>query len=185
MNLTVQSENWAKRHKRKFDAVITLEDPDHRNGLRFHQQPSPAHLIQTYVDLDRPAPEPYCLWPIFKLATEDQVWEAIDFAQGRDSVLVHCRAGIGRSTAIALAILASQMGKGAEKEALSALLTIRPEAVPNLHIVGLADAVLGREGRLLETVRYWDSALPKNQRRRALNRQSHFTFYGLFLPDDA
>jgi predicted protein tyrosine phosphatase len=184
MKLVVSSYNWARTHKRNFEAVITLEDPDTRHPLRFHRQPAPAHLVLKFVDLDHPAPEPYAQWPVFKVATEEQVWEAIDFARGRESVLVHCHVGIGRSTAIALAILADQYGLGYEQDALKALLAIRPEAVPNLHIVALADDLLFRDGKLLEAVRYWDDSLPANQRRRKLNRASHFKYYGLFVPEE-
>lgn len=186
MKLTISSCNWAKRHKRKFDAIITIEDPDKRNGLRFYRDPHPAHLIQKYVDLDRPAPGAYAQWPILRLATENDVWEAIDFANGRENLLVHCEAGIGRSTAIALAILVSHLKTAGDHDdleqlALDRLLEIRPESAPNLHIVALTDKVLDRNGRLIHTVEKWDSTNVENQRRRKLNRRAHFNAVGLGL----
>jgi predicted protein tyrosine phosphatase len=70
-------------------------------------------------------------------------------------------AGIGRSGAARLAILADRLGPGQEADALAQLLTIRPEAVPNLALTRAADQVLGRGGRLTATV------LAENERRAA------------------
>jgi len=177
MRLVVNSYNWARRHKRDFEAVISLEDPDARRKLRFNRKPHPDHLILTFVDMDRPPPHPYCDWPVFTMADRSHVERAIEFGRDRESLLVHCQVGIGRSTAIALAVLASRIED--DDAALRELLSIRPEAVPNLHVVALADAILGRGGNLVRVVSEWDSGLARNRRRRDENRKSHFTYYGL------
>jgi len=176
MRLVVNSYNWARRHKRDFEAVISLEDPDARRKLRFTRKPHPDHLVLTFVDMDYPPPHPYCDWPVFTMAERSQVEQAIEFSRGRESLLVHCQVGIGRSTAIALAVLASRMD---DDTALRTLLEIRPEAVPNLHVVALADDILGRDGNLVRVVTEWDSGLARNRRRRVENRRGHFTYYGL------
>lgn len=176
MRLVVNSYNWARRHKREFEAVITLEDPDTRRKLRFSRNPHPDHLVLTFVDMDRPPPHPYCEWPVFTMADRSQVERAIEFGRDRESLLVHCQVGIGRSTAIALAVLASRMD---DEAALRTLLEIRPEAVPNLHVVALADNILSREGNLVRVVTEWDSGRAWNRQRRVENRRAHFTYYGL------
>ncbi|MBP2235193.1 putative protein tyrosine phosphatase [Sinorhizobium kostiense] len=60
-------------------------------------------------------------------------------------LLIHCLRGIGRSTALALGILARYM---APEAAAAALHALRPEAKPNRHVVGLCDAELGLKGKL-------------------------------------
>jgi predicted protein tyrosine phosphatase len=66
--------------------------------------------------------------------------------------LIHCHAGISRSTATALAILADRLGPGFEKEAVECLVraTEDNEPWPNATLVAHADALLGRGGRLCE-----------------------------------
>ncbi len=62
-------------------------------------------------------------------------------------LLVHCYAGVSRSTAAA-AILMAQRNPGREEQAFMALLEIRPRAWPNSRMVVLADAMLGRRGAM-------------------------------------
>ena len=77
-------------------------------------------------------------------------------AFGRDLVaepdphlLVHCHAGVSRSTAAMLLMLA-QAHPDREADALAAeLLRIRGKAWPNLRIVELGDEQLGRDGTLV------------------------------------
>jgi predicted protein tyrosine phosphatase len=67
-------------------------------------------------------------------------------------VLIHCEAGISRSTAAALILYACWLGPGREHEAMRRVLTTRPIAIPNRRMVELADHLLKRGGRLLEAV---------------------------------
>lgn len=192
--LVVSGVRWAQRHKRKFDAVLTLEDPalSGSNRLRFHRAPHPDHLVLRFVDMDRPAPPPYTEWPVFRLASRDDVEAGLAFGLRHERLLVHCHAGVGRSTAMALGILAARLGDGREDTALSELLRIRPEAVPNLHVVSLVDDILERGGDLLDAVVRWDGTRPENAVRRILNRRAHFSTAGIrsyvstprALPDD-
>jgi len=63
-------------------------------------------------------------------------------------LLIHCHAGISRSTATA-AIWMAQRHPGREDDAFAAIDTIRPRCWPNSLIVQYADEILGREGRLI------------------------------------
>lgn len=69
-------------------------------------------------------------------------------------LLVHCHAGVSRSTAVA-AVLMCQHAPGREREAFMRLAKIRPQAVPNQHVLDLADQALGRNGALLDALDHW------------------------------
>jgi len=79
-------------------------------------------------------------------------------AFGRDAgpdlrhLLIHCHAGISRSTAAMLMILAEASPEETEEATVQRLLRIRPQAWPNSRMVGFADALLGRDGRLTRAV---------------------------------
>src|SRR5882672_6158885 len=134
--LAVSGLTWARRHKREFDAVLTVEDPDLARwgtsaSLRFHRAPAPDHLILRFYDLDYPLPPPYHQ-PWMLLATLDDVRRALDFANQHDNLLVHCKAGVSRSTALVLAILTERLDD--PEAALQSLLVMQPNAVPNRHV---------------------------------------------------
>ncbi|MBD0273069.1 MAG: protein-tyrosine-phosphatase, partial [Acetobacteraceae bacterium] len=64
-------------------------------------------------------------------------------------LLVHCHAGVSRSTA-SMALVLAQGLPGADAERVFAeVLRIRPQAWPNLRIVEMGDALLGRGGALV------------------------------------
>ena len=60
-------------------------------------------------------------------------------------LLIHCHAGVSRSTAAA-AMLMAQHNPGREADAFLALLEIRHQAWPNTRMVDIADRLLGRQG---------------------------------------
>jgi predicted protein tyrosine phosphatase len=64
-------------------------------------------------------------------------------------VLVHCRVGVSRSTAIAYAILCQHSAPGMEMENLEYIQTLRDLVFPNRLIIELADKILKREGAML------------------------------------
>ena len=68
-------------------------------------------------------------------------------------LLLHCMAGASRSTAAGFAILCLVLGEGREPESLSLLLSIKPDAFPNMLVVKYADELLDRKGRMLEVLR--------------------------------
>jgi len=70
---------------------------------------------------------------------------------GARPMLVHCWAGVSRSTAAAYAIACAR-SRRPELELALALREASPGATPNPLIVALADARLGRGGRMIEAM---------------------------------
>jgi predicted protein tyrosine phosphatase len=79
----------------------------------------------------------------------------LDFASGwdrADPMLIHCYAGISRSTATAY-VTACLHNPGYDEEAIAvALRHASPTASPNRRFVALADAALGRNGRMSKAI---------------------------------
>ncbi|MGQ0741492.1 MAG: tyrosine phosphatase family protein [Alphaproteobacteria bacterium] len=67
-------------------------------------------------------------------------------------LLVHCWAGISRSTAAALIMLCDIHGPGHELDIAKSLRARAPHAHPNRLMIRHADAIMGREGRLIAAV---------------------------------
>lgn len=87
-------------------------------------------------------------------ATEDDIRRIVNLAEQLRSesgtLLIHCEAGISRSTATALIIYACWLGHGREDEAMQRVIAQRPYSIPNRRMVALADKLLALDGRLLE-----------------------------------
>ncbi|MEZ5959473.1 MAG: hypothetical protein R3C30_03475 [Hyphomonadaceae bacterium] len=79
----------------------------------------------------------------------------LDFVSGWDRaqpILIHCYAGISRSTATAF-ITACAQNPGADEEAIAlALRQASPSASPNRRFIAMADAELGRSGRMSRAI---------------------------------
>lgn len=89
-------------------------------------------------------------------ASEQQVKEFIAFVETWDRrapLVIHCWAGISRSTAGAY-VAACALNPEADEYRMAALLRERsPSATPNQRIVAIADKLLGRDGRMIEAIR--------------------------------
>ena len=92
-------------------------------------------------------------------ATEEDVRGIIQLAEQLRSesgtLLIHCEAGISRSTATALIIYACWLGPGREDEAMRRVGTQRRYAIPNRRMVAIADNLLALDGRLLQARDKW------------------------------
>ncbi|KQV38307.1 MULTISPECIES: protein-tyrosine-phosphatase [unclassified Rhizobium] len=86
-------------------------------------------------------------FPAAIIALFDRLNGELDTEASR--ILVHCHAGVSRSTAFAYGILADRFGAGRETEAFEALLTIVNKPWPNRRIVEIFDHHWGRDGRML------------------------------------
>lgn len=68
-------------------------------------------------------------------------------------VLIHCGAGVSRSTAAGLLILTYHMGRGHELLAVNRMLDFRKCARPHAGMVVMGDAILKRDGALVDAYR--------------------------------
>jgi predicted protein tyrosine phosphatase len=68
-------------------------------------------------------------------------------------LLIHCHMGVSRSTAAMATILAQANPDAGEDEIFQHLEQIRPQIWPNSLMIGYADELLGRGGRLVEALR--------------------------------
>jgi len=64
-------------------------------------------------------------------------------------LLIHCHAGVSRSTASAALILAQARPDRPAREALEAVAQLRPRAWPNLRILEFGDELLSRNGEIV------------------------------------
>ena len=125
-----------------YDGVITIEDSSIDEPLRIDESDCPQ-LVLCFDDIASPKDE----WIMPK---ERHVRSALEFADelGGGSLLIHCHAGISRSSGIALAIIAKGLGPGKEKQALIELEKINPNCAPNALLVWFIDEILDRGGAL-------------------------------------
>jgi predicted protein tyrosine phosphatase len=70
----------------------------------------------------------------------------------RAPLVVHCFAGISRSTATAFMAVCALNPERDENDIANAIRAASPSASPNRLIVQLADRALGREGRMIRAV---------------------------------
>ncbi len=89
------------------------------------------------------------------LPAEEHVEEVIAFARAWDQaepLLIHCWAGVSRSTAAAFITACALSESGREFTIARTLRARSPTATPNALMVSVADRLLGREGRMIEAV---------------------------------
>jgi predicted protein tyrosine phosphatase len=88
--------------------------------------------------------------------SEDDVARLLAF--GRDlmaeprndaHLLVHCHAGISRSTASMALVLAQALPAMSAGEVMREIVRIRPKAWPNLRIIEIGDGMLSRNGEIV------------------------------------
>lgn len=72
------------------------------------------------------------------------------------NLLIHCQAGISRSTAAAFIILNTIAGPGYETVCLNKVYHARCQMLPNELMVSLADDILVRNGAMLTTIRRYN-----------------------------
>jgi predicted protein tyrosine phosphatase len=102
-------------------------------------------------------------YPGFEACTPQHIATVLEFgervhAAPGSHVLVHCHAGISRSTAAA-AILMCQHAPGQEEEAFLKLLGMRKHGWPNTRMVEFADDLLKRDGALMRGLVAYRKAL--------------------------
>ncbi|MFA6266964.1 MAG: protein-tyrosine phosphatase family protein [Pseudolabrys sp.] len=91
----------------------------------------------------------------YNVPAHDHVVRLIDFAQRWDRsapMVVHCFAGISRSTAAAFTAACALNPQRDEAEIARAIRAASPTAAPNKRIVAIADEILARDGRMVRAV---------------------------------
>ena len=89
------------------------------------------------------------------LPCDEHVTRLIDFVRGWDRakpLVVHCFAGISRSTAGAYVAACALNPRRDEMTIAHELRRASATATPNLRIVSLADRMLGRDGRMVAAI---------------------------------
>lgn len=121
-------------------AAFAAYDPHHRLTLRFHDIIGP--------------------WPGWEAPERAHVEQLVAFGAELDAaggglrhLLVHCHAGISRSTAALATLLARHTKLGDEPAIFARIREIRPIAWPNSRMIGFADELLERGGRLNAALR--------------------------------
>lgn len=134
--------------------VLSIIDPDIPEPEAFRVYAPHRRLELRFHDIIDPMPG-------WIAPRAEDVARLLDF--GRDlaaeaeragaHLLVHCHAGISRSTAAATLLLVQARPERPAEEALLAVAAVRPRAWPNLRIIELGDALLGRGGEIVAAAR--------------------------------
>src|ERR1700761_7541859 len=91
----------------------------------------------------------------FVAPADTHIAQVLDFVRGWDRtapLVVHCYAGISRSTASAFATVCALNPHRDEIAIARQIRLASPTATPNIRIVSLADRMLGREGRMVAAI---------------------------------
>jgi predicted protein tyrosine phosphatase len=91
----------------------------------------------------------------FVAPSDSHIEQVLNFVRGWDRsapLVVHCYAGISRSTASAFAAACALNPHRDEIAIARQIRQASPSAIPNRLIVSLADRALGREGRMLRAL---------------------------------
>lgn len=122
---------------------------------------SPYDTFPTFADL---APDLHLQVPIHDIVDDVGEWRApessdaervIRFVEPWDRanpLLIHCWAGISRSTASAFIAACVHNPEASELTIARAVRDASPTASPNRRLVAHADAILGRDGRMIAAV---------------------------------
>jgi predicted protein tyrosine phosphatase len=134
-------------HRDRPSHLVTLLSPEHMidtpAGIEAERH---LRLAVNDVAETRDSEAPPAEAHIEKLLAFGRAWTA------DAPILVHCWAGISRSTAAAYILLCDRHGSGTETEIAKALRYRAPHACPNPLMIRLADAMLERDGRMIDAI---------------------------------
>lgn len=132
--------------------VLSILDPGHPEPAAFGAYGEHERLELRFHDII----DPYLGQTLPQRADVERI-----LAFGRDllaepagvgHLLVHCHAGISRSTAALTMMLAQARPDRPAAEVVAAVVGIRRKAWPNLRMIEFADELLGRNGDLVAAV---------------------------------
>lgn len=136
----------------RFKHVISINNPDEEPPRTIGDHPG-RHLFLEFHDVTREH-----TWGDATPPTRRHLERVVEFAGGilpDEPVLVHCAAGVSRSSAAALAVIASRLepSEASATRAYEALLEAKQAIRPNEDMVAHTDQLLGYDGHL---VRGWN-----------------------------
>jgi predicted protein tyrosine phosphatase len=135
--------------------VLSLLDPNWPELTGFQGYGAHRRTTLHFHDVIDPGPG-------LTLPTKEHVAEILAFGAGLAAelkadaerhLLVHCHMGISRSTAAMISLLAQIDPQESDDRLFERVRRIRPQAWPNSLMIGYADDLLGREGRLVAALR--------------------------------
>jgi predicted protein tyrosine phosphatase len=127
--------------------IVTLLAPDYMIAIHPGVEAG-RHLrigVEDIVDKASGATPPAARH-VLELLEFGREWDAVD------PMLVHCRAGISRSTAAAYILACDRAGPGAEAALANILRERAAHADPNRLMVRIGDDLLGRRGRMVDAI---------------------------------
>jgi predicted protein tyrosine phosphatase len=131
--------------------VLSILDPQHPDPEAFLSYGQHHRAVLRFHDAIEPGPG-------IALPEREHVEAILEFGRSLSHpsasghLLVHCHAGISRSTA-AMAMMMAQREPGRDEgELFESLVEIRPKAWPNSRMVAFADELLGRGGRFTQAL---------------------------------
>lgn len=134
-----ERDSWATK-------TIGMIDPDSSynftGGIDYH--------IEYFHDIEESTGQ-------FIAPTMEQIRRFIEWAKtftDSDRVLVHCHAGISRSTAVAIGVLVLHGMKPID--AFIHIQSVRPQLYPNKLIISQIDEILGKNGEMMEAYKEWE-----------------------------
>ena len=140
------------------DKTISLINTDGSANPSF----GPGHKVWAIDDLESEKEE--CHRPGMRHApTMNDIKSILEFTgtfADDDKVLIHCHAGLCRSTAVA--VLALIQHGATPEEAMNKVIEVRPKAWPNKLIIRLGDTALEMDWTLMTFMeQWWDENLNK------------------------
>lgn len=132
--------------------VLSILDPAHPEPEDFAAYGPHRRLTLRFDDII--APQPGLLAP-----ERGHIEALLEFGSGLAAgdplshLLVHCHAGVSRSTASMAILMAEAQPREDEDAIFARLREIRPQAWPNSLMIRFADELLGREGRIVAALR--------------------------------
>jgi predicted protein tyrosine phosphatase len=141
-------EELGEHSTRRVTHVLSILDPEwpdpetfrayerhHRTVLRFHDaiEACPGIVLPERSDVDA----------VLAFGAE-----LADAGEAEGHLLVHCHAGISRSTAAMAMLIAQARPEASDEDIFCRLLEIRPKAWPNSRMIGFADERLERGGAM-------------------------------------
>lgn len=127
--------------------VISILDPAEPEPLAFADYPPHDRLTLRFDDVIEPIPG-------FTPPMPEHIEQLLRFgreigAEALETLLIHCHAGVSRSTASATALLLQAFPELSADKVLDHIGQVRPQAWPNSRMIGFADEQLGRGGTLV------------------------------------